>query len=213
MKATPADALIGAVVRVGNGGRGFVIKAPGYAFPDEDRLIITAAHCLPQLPPAHPWMHLEEKTYCRLIGALGDELTLWAECIFADPICDIAILAGPDNQAVPDAADAFNEFIGSLQEVLPVRAPSTQNQRGWLLTLDRTWAPCRLAKHGRALWITESAGIEGGMSGSPILDDEANAIGVVSTSAGTEAEDNTKGGLEPCLSEVLPAWLTRSLNV
>jgi hypothetical protein len=35
------------VVRVG-AGRGFVIETE-----DEDRLIITAGHCLPHLPPSH----------------------------------------------------------------------------------------------------------------------------------------------------------------
>lgn len=136
-KVMARDNLIDAVVRVGD-GRGFVIKAPGYRFPDEDRLIITAAHCLPHLPPPHPWMHLEEKTYRDLVGARGDNPTLWAECIFANPVSDLAVLSGPDDQELCDKASAFNEFIGSLQKIFPVRAPPTQSLHGWLLALDRT---------------------------------------------------------------------------
>ena len=46
-----------AVIAVG-GGRGFVVKARNQYY----RPIITAAHCLPGLPPAHPAMNLEERT-------------------------------------------------------------------------------------------------------------------------------------------------------
>jgi hypothetical protein len=34
----------------------------------EERVIITAAHCLPFIPPCHPTRYLEEQTYQRLLG-------------------------------------------------------------------------------------------------------------------------------------------------
>jgi hypothetical protein len=88
--------LTGAVIRVGD-GRGFVVERA------RQRLVLTAAHCLPHLPPANPMSHTEERTYEALLGPLGAEPTVWAECLFADPVADIAILDGPDNQALFDA--------------------------------------------------------------------------------------------------------------
>jgi hypothetical protein len=44
-----------AVVRVRD-GRGFVVEG------ERSRLVITAAHCLPQFPPCAGFSHLEERT-------------------------------------------------------------------------------------------------------------------------------------------------------
>jgi hypothetical protein len=46
------DSLARAVLRVGD-GRGFVVTHRGYVNPNE-RIIVTAAHCLPFHPQAHP---------------------------------------------------------------------------------------------------------------------------------------------------------------
>jgi hypothetical protein len=61
--------LTRAVLRVGN-GRGFVVSCRGYA-GCEERIVITAAHCLPSLPPRHPAVLLAERTYPTLLGPLG----------------------------------------------------------------------------------------------------------------------------------------------
>ena len=54
---------IGSVLTVG-AGRGFVI-----ATKNDRRYVITAAHCLPHLPPPNPAMYLEEMTYPSLLAA------------------------------------------------------------------------------------------------------------------------------------------------
>ena len=74
-----------AVLKVG-GGRGFVVEAAG------DRFVITAAHCLPFFPPCHPQSYLRERVYASLLGAIGEDPMVWAECVFVDPIADIAVL-------------------------------------------------------------------------------------------------------------------------
>lgn len=55
-----------AVIRVGD-GRGFIVEH------GHDRLVITAAHCLPEFPPCHGASFLEERTYGNLLGLLGAE--------------------------------------------------------------------------------------------------------------------------------------------
>jgi hypothetical protein len=89
-----------AIARVAH-GRGFVVKRR------QQRFVITAAHCLPSLPPAHPMSYLKERTYEALLGPLGSEPTVCAECLFADPVADIAVLGSPDNQMLWEQAQAY----------------------------------------------------------------------------------------------------------
>ncbi len=189
----PDTKLAGAIVKVGN-GRGFIIEA------DNQRFIITAAHCLPHLPPCHAASHTEERTYRDLIGPLGESApTVWAECLFADPVGDIAVLGSPDDQDLYDEAIIFETLMNKAPTL---RIGEVENEsEAWLLTLDGRWTQCAI-KHGggRALWIENAEEpILDGMSGSPILNDESSAIGVVSTG----------GGPNPRLTHCLPSWVLR----
>ncbi len=87
------DRLSSAVITVGD-GRGFVVEGK-----DGERLVITAAHCLSRFPPCHAASYLHERTYQSLLGKIGSPRSVWAECLFADPIGDIAVLGAPDYQA------------------------------------------------------------------------------------------------------------------
>jgi hypothetical protein len=86
-------------------------------------LIITAAHCLPNLPPAHPFSYLEERTYQALLGPLGVKPTVWTECLFADPVADIAILDSPDNQALYEQAEAYEALVAAMTPLAIADAP------------------------------------------------------------------------------------------
>jgi hypothetical protein len=80
-------------VRVGD-GHGFVVEGQY-----DRRFVLTAAHCLPHLPPPAGLLDLEETTYRALLGpfkASDAACTVWAECLFADPFADIAVLGEPD---------------------------------------------------------------------------------------------------------------------
>ena len=92
-----------AVVTVGN-GRGFVVSW------GHNRLVVTAAHCLPRLPPPHGASYLEEWTYEKLLSPLGDKPAVWAECLFADPIADVSVLGSPDNQELFEEAQAYEHW-------------------------------------------------------------------------------------------------------
>jgi hypothetical protein len=98
------------VVKVG-AGRGFVIEhrtrmsirqfksvrsGKGSYFVRR-RLVVTAAHCLPDLRPAHAYPNLEDRIYSDLLRSLkGTKNDVWAKCLFADPVADIAVLGCPD---------------------------------------------------------------------------------------------------------------------
>ena len=77
------------VIRVG-GGRGFVVC------DDEDtRLVVTAAHCLPNIPQEFP-IEPNDCMFPDLIGPQGRAApSIACEVLFVDPIADVAILGSP----------------------------------------------------------------------------------------------------------------------
>ncbi len=193
-----------AVIKVGL-GRGFVVQS------GRRRLIITAAHCLPSFPPCHGASFTEERTYAQLLGPLGNEPSVWAECLFADPIGDIAVLGEPDGQELSDECEAYDELVKAC-EPIPV-TDAKESGRARLLSLDGEWIECDVKHSGGPLWISGAAkGINGGMSGSPIIADDGSAIGIVCLSGGPPEKLHTDGGPNPRLLGNLPGWLLKSLN-
>jgi hypothetical protein len=179
---------ISGVVRVG-GGRGFVVRfrfkrwlpafrqeAGRYVVRTELR-IVTAAHCLPKLLPPHAWSHLEERTYKNLVGVLGKKRNVWAECLFADPIADIAVLGCPDNQELSDQADAYNALVESVKP-LKLGEPELEKGSGWPLSLDKPyrWLPTPTNCPNVDCLLTGQ--VEAGMSGSPVLNSKGQAVAV-----------------------------------
>src|SRR5438876_7822759 len=104
MNTATLSHVIDAMVAVGE-GRGFLIAHPE---PHQSPLVITAAHCLTatlsgsQLPPPHRWAYTLERTYPNLVGPLGARPTIFAECLFVDPVADLAVLCGPDSDTFGD---------------------------------------------------------------------------------------------------------------
>ena len=69
-------------------------------------MVVTTAHCLPRFPVPYAGSDLEERTHKRLIGPLGEKTTVWAECLFADPVADLAVLGAPDERAFFEECEA-----------------------------------------------------------------------------------------------------------
>jgi hypothetical protein len=168
-----------AVLTVGV-GRGFVV---------ERRLVISAAHCLPQLPEPHPWA---ERTYWKLLATLGTKPAVTTECLFADSVADIAVLGPPDEERFAGHGGEHERYEELIETTVPLRigdVSEAEEVRAWLLSLDGRWFSCRAIHHGGGLWLSDAPeGIVGGMSGSPILNDEGEAIGVMSNSDEKGAE-------------------------
>jgi hypothetical protein len=184
-----------AVVRVGD-GRGFII-AHGHR-----RLVVTAAHCLPRVPEPMPARYLWECTFEKLLGPLDAEPTISAECVFVEVIADLAVLGAPDSQDLYDQYDAYEMFTESRPALRLGDIPSSERRAHhletrpvYVLKLDRQWARGRANHIGGPIWL-DGPKTESGMSGSPILNDRGEAIGVIST-----------GGPDPRLLRDLPIWL------
>ena len=87
-----------AVLQVGN-GRGFVIAVGGLHY------VVTAGHCLGTLPEAYAAREYFEATQEDFLGPLGGPRSVWAECVFIDPVADIAVLGhAGDSGALPACA-------------------------------------------------------------------------------------------------------------
>ena len=186
--------------------RGFILETP------DNRLVVTAAHCLPRLPVSASISSTEERTYPELIGPPnGDRPKVWAECLFVDPVADIAVLGSPDDQSLYEESKAYDELTRNLP---PLRiSDAAEHASAWLLTLDNRWVRCEATHIDGSLWIENAAvPIIGGMSGSPILNAYGMVIGVLCCSAGTEGKPDTQSGPNPCLSASLPARLLKQLG-
>jgi hypothetical protein len=203
------ERLKSGVITVGH-GCGFVVEGAG------ERLVITAAHCLPSLPPALPSFGLERReissqfyakvrTYGPLLARRGEEPRAWAVCRFVDPIADIAVLGSPDNPH----ADDYQALMGTATALSfgdDVRHPVNFWAPARLLSLDGRWFSCTIRHFGGPLWITHAVErVLGGMLGSPIVGEAGTAIGVVCTITSPTGE----GGPNARLSDNLPGWLLR----
>lgn len=208
-------ALALAVIKVGDGGRGFIVETE-----QGERIVITAAHCLAaegrHLPPPHPWSYTEERTYQNLLGPLGKaKPRVWAMCLFADPTADIAVLGPPDNQDLPDQAEAYEQlmnvtpfavadapkqgserikaYTGRGLKYSSFKVPAPGKGAALVLSLDGKWLECSVTRRDPWLQIEQEGIIKSGMSGSPIVSLAGQAIGVMST-----------GSLNPVLVDALP---------
>jgi Trypsin-like peptidase domain len=184
-------------------GRGFVVGG------NDRRFVLTAAHCLPKVPPAHAMSYLEDRTYRDLLGPLGGEKTVWAECLFADPVADIAVLGAPDNQELYEEAEAFENLVNICR---PLPISKAQSGEGWMLSLDNRWVRTRIAVCGSWNTSLEIDPTEGGQSGSPILSRSGDAVGMIvlgcaSLDQKTGKTTNERSVGNPVLMYGLPSWL------
>lgn len=202
------EGALAAVVTVG-GGRGFIVEM------GRQRVIITAAHCLPEMPPPCSNAKLQEVTYEPLLARLNSPPSILAECLFVDPVADIAVLGGPDSQAFYDEACAFDELV---DDVPALTIAAANDGQAWMLSLKGVWSPCALHVPGAKHWAAGidvkgyMPGIAAGMSGSPILSPTGEAVGVICNGSpkglpDLDAPPPPDGYNNPCLIMTLPARL------
>ena len=198
----------GTVLTVGE-GRGFVVEHRG------EHLVVTASHCLPWLPSGFGIVYSEQHVYRKMLGPLGSAPTVACECLFVNPVGDVAVLGVPDTQSFSDEVDAYRALLEYATPFRITEAP--EKGRGFLLSLEGEWFGCQvewMKSIDGPLWVSKLAqSIEGGMSGSPIVSENGNAIGIVATSVmekGKDAATDEFGASNPRLMRDLPLWLLRA---
>jgi hypothetical protein len=93
-------------------------------------------------------------------------------------VADIAVLGSPDNQSLYEQAEQYEKFTESFRPLKLAHAAVEGD--AWVMKLNGTWVACRASHKGGCLWLSSvPRDIQGGMSGSPILNGAGAAIGVV----------------------------------
>jgi hypothetical protein len=208
------------VVTVGY-GRGFIMEHRVYFdFGDGNgyrklrrKVVVTASHCLPHAPKVFSGIDYQLATYPKLLAPLGEEPSVWTQCLFFDPVADIAVLGEPDNQELSEEWDAYLELVIGRK---PFATATPEGGEGYMLALDGvTWKPTTLKVHMTIGGNGLSTGATlGGQSGSPILNARGQAVAVVSV--GSETISNGEriqmewNGPQPILKLALPPWLLRA---
>jgi hypothetical protein len=134
-----------------------------------------------------------------------------AECLFVDPISDLAVLASNESP--------LEKFVQSVREPLKIgEAPGERASyqadnfgEAWLLSLDERWFRCEVyyVSNGPLRVCNMSEPIRAGMSGSPIVLANGVAIGVLTRGVvGMDGSPLCVGNLPgPRLTRDLPGWL------
>jgi hypothetical protein len=160
------------------------------------RLDVTAAQCLPFFH--HGESDLEQKTY-KLLAPLGSQPAVWVQCLFANPIADIAVLRSPDDQELRKEAKAYEALMKSATSLSIADGP--EQGRGWVLSLERHWRCTVQIINNSSLWIPNTGPqVVPVMSGSPIISNSGEAIGVLSWGTNLEGWNN------PRFIRDLPGW-------
>jgi hypothetical protein len=180
-----------AVFQVGD-GRGFKVG----------HFVITAAHCIPNLPPCGHMTHTSKRTY-KLLGPLGIKDIIWVELLFADQIGDLAILGQPGNQELIKEAEAYDRLLEGTPGFAIANIKPNKQISARVLSLGGQWISCSISHYGGSLRL-EGAAIEGGMSGSPIISRAGKAVGVVCSSSETDGVQATSINVR--LTRGLPRW-------
>ena len=174
-------------------------------------MIITAAHCLPWLPRAIAVGDISERTYTDILGDLHDQGRVAAECLFVNPVADVAVLGSPEQEFYKQAR-AYHSFT---EDRPALRIGQATNGDGWVLALDGKWITTRLEVYSgfRGSFLEIGATVPG-QSGSPILNGAGRAVGVVvigcetiDGKAGTKTND--RADFQVVLTDNLPGWLLR----
>ena len=139
------------------------------------------------------------------VGPIGRKPTVSAECMFVDPVSDLAVLGPPDNQDLSEECDAYEAFVEQLAafstaDILPtpLSHEMPEGEIGWVFSLAGKWQQCRMSQVGGPLWLS-GASIDAGMSGSPILSANGRAVGVI-----------VSNHAQPRLWHGLPSWIFRA---
>jgi hypothetical protein len=183
-------------------GRGFVVDGP------DGRLVVTAAHCLPHLPNCANTSFSALSTYSNLLAPLRGGPCVGAECLFVDPIADLAVLGPVDGEGLEAEVRDYSALMRSVGALRVGRVQGDTS--AWFMLRDGGWFQCGVRYAGRGpLWVRDAAAaLQGSMPGSPIITDAGLAIGIAAS-----AEDLGDGAPQPALADHLAGWLLRDLGL
>ena len=197
-------------------------KLGGQGVLVEGDLILTAAHCITVTG-------VGSGNYEDILNRIetNDGSQLLVETFAVEPVADIAVLGCVDYQDIPDWAEKFETFCENTTPLpiccreFPLSQPFPifiyDHKEKWITGTAR-----QMQKNARGLPIVPDQRIEGGTSGSPVVNDTGELLGIVSRSGETHPNPDSKQFslknkplslhgfiLRPHL--VLPVWVVQQI--
>lgn len=177
-------------------GRGFLVHG-GY--------VLTAAHCVNWSGEGE--MALGEDVAVSMIAADGSKLL--GRVVAVDPVSDIAVIGSIDDATTIEEAQAFDSFVESNEGLILCKdefplgvefALHIYTHKGeWISGEATQWR-----ENTPTLSWEASPPVLGGTSGSAVVNDHGEVVGVVSTAS--ESDGSNHGTCaRPCKS--LPMWV------
>lgn len=168
-------------------------------------LILTAAHCISWESSGGMMLgdFYIEDVECR-------EHRVKVRPLAVEPVSDIAVLGGLDNQEFNQEATAFDAFCENTKPIsICTEVPLDVEFRVYFLTHEGLWIGAEARRwhdDSPCLWFDVDAGkaIRGGTSGSAIVNEQGKLVGIVSNAVGA-------GGRTPCPHLALPVWAIRQI--
>lgn len=178
------------------GGQGVLVKG---------NFIMTAAHCVNC--SVDSGMMMEDINPEKIVTSSGTGIMV--NLLAVEPVSDIAVLGIIDSQEFPEEADKFEKFCNHTRPVKLFRKDFDLfvEYPAYIYTHLREWLTCKVEKTfptANKLVLNPEKAIQPGTSGSPVVNDAGELIGVVSV-----------GGLDgsiPFLRSSLPVYLYKAMQ-
>jgi len=186
------------ITLVKKGGQGILIK---------NKMILTASHCVNYSLSGEMMLG---NYYVENISTRSGNLVVSPVCI--EPIKDIAILGPVDSQELHNEYRLYDEFCGNT---FPVKVCRSKIEVGkkfniFIYTHKKKWitGKAKLSfPDSPVLWIEVDEQIKGGTSGSAIVNEKGEIVGIVTNASESEKSD----GMAPRPLLTLPVWICRMI--
>jgi len=184
------------------GGRGVLVQG---------NLIITAAHCIEFSVKGE--MALGEYFTETIKTSHGD---LIVSPIALEPLSDIAVLGPIDGQEMPEEAEKFELFCEAVNRVIISSREFDLFEQipVFIFNHHNTWVKGTVMKcknNASTLVLESDEAIEGGTSGSPIVDESGELVGIASHATIAKPGEGSNGSI-PYVKQALPVWVIREIE-
>ncbi len=196
------DVAKATVTLLRKGGRGVLVSG---------NLIITAAHCI--YFETEGRMALDDY-YIEAIKTVHGRLKVAPVAI--EPVSDVAVLGSLDNQEFTEEADQFEMFCENTKPV-PLCLNDFELFQSFpvhIYTHRGTWvagSAVQTRRDAKKLSIEAGQQIRRGTSGSPIINESGELVGIVSYFDVIRRGQQKCSGLAPRPHLALPVWVCRRI--
>ena len=187
-------------------------KLGGRGVLAEGNLIITAAHCI----------EFETKGGIMALGEYFIEPIktshgyLIVSPIAVEPLNDIAVLGPIDEQEMPKEVEKFKLFCEAVNPVIISRREFDLFEQipVFIFNHHNAWVKGTVIKcknNASTLVLKSDEAIEGGTSGSPIVDESGELVGIASIATIANPGEGSEGSI-PHVRQALPVWIINEIE-